>query len=1198
MNSTFKRNLQIGFGLSLFLLVVSSVASYFSIQNLLASSKEVNHTHTVIQELDQVLSIIKDAETGQRGYLLTGDDDFLATYLGSEEKAKQSLLSVKTLTSDNLVQQKKCDQLQVYVLRRFDILKKSINKKKTNIIVTTQDLLEGNSHMIKTRLLISNMKSIEEDLLSKRVAIMNKFSGYTPFLIVFAALLSIIITILFYLRVTSVFSEKTNLMLGLQTKDQDTQNKINIIKSLAEQIALGDYTLRINPVEKDDLGYLALSLDKMAASLEQSFKLLTDKEWMQTGLAKLNETLVSEKDVRDLSTSIIEFIATYTNAQVGAFYLVDDAKNLNFQSGYSFSNVANRKVIKRGEGILGQCALSGKQIVLNEIDADSITISYASGEIKPNSILVEPIFHNHKIKGVMELATTGSFTENDLGFISAATHTIGIAINTSEIRKVQQELLEETQAQSEELQTQHSELETLNVELGLQTQKIQASEEELRVQQEELLQSNQELEERSGLLEEKNQLILERNHDIQDKAKQLELSTKYKSEFLANMSHELRTPLNSILLLSRLMTENVKLDKEQIEYAEVIQTAGRSLLTLIDEILDLSQIESGKMDLDFAEVPVAKIASSMKALFGPVYWEKKLDLQIIVEPGTPSSIETDKLRLEQILKNLLSNALKFTSAGYVQLKISQSQTDRSSIVFSVKDSGMGIPPDKQDLIFEAFKQADGSTRRKFGGTGLGLSISKELARLLGGEIKLISIPGEGSEFIVTLSLVKPSTVLQSAPILVANKFIQPQPEIIYPTQKTERYISETIPQDIEDDRNTVQPDDKTILIIEDDTAFAKALLQYSRQQGYKGIVVVRGDQALAIAIQYNPRAILLDIQLPVKDGWEIMEELKSNSQTRHIPVHIMSSMQVKKRSLQKGAVDFIDKPVALAQMNVMFEKLEEVLSRHPKKVLIVEENPKHAKALNYFLANFNIHSEISENVPHVINLLHQKEVDCVILDMGTDDQKAYETLEEVKKSPGLENLPIIIFTGKSLSKTEEGRIKRYADSIVIKTAHSYKRILDEVGLFLHVVQENAAGEDSVKKNTKTGALSEILQNKTVLIADDDVRNIFSMTKALELHNMNVISAIDGVEALKKLEQNPQVNIILMDMMMPELDGYDTIVRIKNNPQHKNLPILAITAKAMKGDREKCIQAGASDYISKPVDIDQLTSLLRVWLYDK
>ncbi|HMF73746.1 MAG TPA: response regulator, partial [Flavitalea sp.] len=722
-------------------------------------------------------------------------------------------------------------------------------------------------------------------------------------------------------------------------------------------------------------------------------------------------------------------------------------------------------------------------------------------------------------------------------------------------------------------------------------------------QQEELLQANQELEERSRLLEERNELIVERNLEIQQTAEELAISTKYKSEFLANMSHELRTPLNSILLLSRLMSENTEdnLTADQVEYAKVIQSSGNGLLSLIDEILDLSKIESGKMELEYQHVPLQEIIYDLKAIFVPIAIEKNLDFDVITDSSLPEKLETDKLRLEQILKNFISNALKFTQKGYVKLIVGKPEDKQGYLQFTVKDSGIGIPLENQQLIFEAFQQADGSTRRKYGGTGLGLSISRELARLLNAEILLSSEVDAGSEFTIFVPLEKNTQAgnftdarIKQAHLLHAMK--DELPEVQKPTAET-TYISTIIPHEVPDDRENINDNDRVILIIEDDTNFAKSLLDFTRQKKYKGVVAVRGDQGVEFASRFKPVGILLDIQLPVKDGWQVMKELKSNPVTRHIPVHMMSSYEVKNKSISLGAVDFINKPVAFEQIQEIFKRIEHVLNNESKKVLIVEENSMHAKALAYYLESFSISSEIRDNVHDSIDSLKSKQVDCVILDMGIPDQKSYEMLEEVKKSPGLENVPIIIFTGKSLSKAEEFRIKQYADSIVIKTAHSYQRILDEVSLFLHVMEENYKHEAPINKYKKLGVLNEVLKNKTVLIADDDVRNIFSLTKALENFGMIVLSAIDGKEAFKQLNENPTVDIVLMDMMMPEMDGYETIRRIRENRKYKNLSIIAVTAKAMTGDREKCINAGASDYITKPVDIDQLLSLLRVWLYD-
>ena len=1189
---SFKRNLLIGYSVSLLLLLVSAIASYISIQNLLESTELVNHTNSVITSLEKVISQLKDAETGQRGYLITGKDEFEDRYKTGRTNTLRGINNIEILITDNEDQKADAIILKDLVIKRLDFLQKIMDQKKNNLPITTENMLDGNKLMTQTRMVIDRMSERENLLLEARTVTLNKFANSTPVLILVASLLAILVTVISFLRVNSDFNQRLELQKELLEKDRETSSRLEIIQSIATKISAGDYKVRVNDEGQDVLGSLGTSLNKMAESLDQSFEILSEKEWLQTGIAKLNEEMLGDKNTDKLTASILSTIIQYTNSQAGTFYLLHQ-DDLILSAGYAIDNDNVKKYLEKGQGLLGQVADSGKPVMLDGLTKDDFAISFALGKVKPHSIYVFPVLYNQKVMGVIEVSAMHDFSQSEKDFFAAVTYNAGIAINMALNREKVQELLSETQAQAEELQVQHNELENINTELEAQTQKLQASEEELKVQQEELMQANQEMEERSRLLEERNQMIAERNVEIKKKAEELEITTKYKSEFLANMSHELRTPLNSVLLLSRLLSDNNEknLTPQQIEYAEVIQSAGQGLLLLIDEILDLSKIEAGKMEMEINKVSVSEITSDLQTLFEPVAKEKNIEFNIQVNEDVPGMIDTDKMRLEQVLKNLVSNALKFTKTGSVSLHVKSAANKKGYIDFAVIDTGIGIPADKQDLIFEAFQQADGSTRRNFGGTGLGLSISRLLSKLLGGEIAVKSTPGKGSQFTVTIPVsqanIKPAPVTEKT---VVDEDVVPQ------TISTEQHVNLPIPPNIPDDREATKADDKVILIVEDDTNFAKALLDYTHSKGYKGIVAVRGDEGIELAMKHKPIGILLDIQLPVKDGWQVMEELKSNPDTRHIPVHIMSSQQVKKESIMRGAVDFINKPVALEQLNEIFRKIEMVLDKKSKKVLIIEENPKHAKALSYFLETCQVNSEISTNVNDSVDALNKKEVDCVILDMGIPAQNSYEVLEKVKSQPGFENLPVIIFTGKSLSKKEETRIKQYADSIVIKTAHSYQRILDEVSLFLHLVEEGKEPKPS-RMTDKVGNLGEVLANKKVLMVDDDVRNIFSMSKILEAHKMTVLTAIDGKDALNQMAENPDVSVVLMDIMMPEMDGYEAIREIRKNPRNRNLPIIAITAKAMTGDREKCIEAGASDYISKPIDIDQLLSLLRVWLFD-
>lgn len=1189
MKTNFRRNLLISFTISLLILIISSTASYLSINSLLESNSEVNHTQEVIYNLNEGTASLVEAQTRMRGYLISGKEEAIEGYELAKKNTDSYFTKFKKLTHDNEVQQNKLKEFDVLKNAYYDYLQLRIDEKTRGNAVHPDDLNEGIKLMHNLRELAKEMESHEQGLLKGRIAASQRYGLYSSVLIIAAAIIALLISAIFFMRILNDYKERSKLYQQLQDKDKEMAARISVISNIAGQVAQGNYEVRVNDSQSDALGSVAGSLNNMAIALDKSFTALSDNEWLQAGVATLNNVMIGEKSPEQLAKDIIGHLAIYTGSNAGALYLLE-GDELSFSAGYSYAPDKTRERVKIGEGLTGQAVVSGKLLELKALSPEDIKISFALGEAKPGHVAALPLIDGN-VMGVVELATVKQYTGRELEFMNAVANNIGIALKASQNRKRIQELLEETQAQSEELKAQHSELESINAELEAQTEKLQASEEELRVQQEELQQTNEELAERSVLLE-------ERNLEIQKKSEDLELSTRYKSEFLANMSHELRTPLNSILLLSRLLSENNEqnMTGEQIEFAKVIQSSGNGLLGLIDEILDLSKIEAGKMELEFTDVSTREISDSLKDLFSEVAKEKNIEFRVDLQHA-PVVIKTDKMRLEQILKNLISNALKFTDKGSVVLEIKKAGKNDKQVSFIVRDTGIGIPPEKQPLIFEAFQQADGSTKRKYGGTGLGLSISRELTKLLGGQISLKSAVNEGSEFTLTIPLLGAGSATADEESDLPQSGALPQKKEENKENASgadNKFISPAIPEDVPDDRESVSEKDKVILIVEDDINFAKSLLEFARQRGYKGIVSVRGDHALNLAILYKPAGILLDIQLPVKSGWEVMEELKGNPKTRHIPVHIMSSHKVKQESLLKGAINFLDKPVAFEQIPDIFKRIEQIINRESQKVLIVEDNPKHAKALAYFLETNSIKPEIQSEVQKGIDALQKSNVDCVILDMGVPGRQAYEVLENVKKNPGLENLPIIVFTGKSLSMQEELKIKKYADSIVIKTAHSYQRMLDEVSLFLHIVEEKRSGGNSGKVNL----LNNVLNGKTVLVVDDDVRNIYSLTKSLETLKMNVITAIDGKEALKALEQHPDVDVVLLDMMMPNMDGYETATRIRQNSKWKNLPVIAVTAKAMTGDREKCINAGASDYITKPVDVDQLLSLLRVWLYDR
>ncbi len=716
MKSNFQRNLIIGFGFSLFLLIFGSMASIISIRNLISSAGWVEHTNQVIRHLDEVISSLKDAETGQRGYLITGDDDFLTPYRGAEDSIARHIRMTKEMTADNPRQQRSAEELTQVVRQRLAVLNNNIDKRRRGNTLTAEDIERGKHLMDQARMIISEMKTSEQQLLAARTEKMNAFAGTTPIFVLIASILAIVITIISFIRVNSDYKQRNALQLALEKKDEDITRRIEMTQEVAARISAGDYTARITDEYDDGLGQLTVSLNRMAASLERSFTTLADREWLQTGVAELNDSMIGEYELDELAQRVLDYVVPYTNGSTGAIYIAEEGKRLRLYGRHAAEKGGVEEVLAFGEGLAGQSALSRKTIVLEDVPEKLLRMQVSGGSIQPQTFIAVPLYHERKVMGVLELASLRNFNDNEKAFLESAVQNIGTVIHILDNRKRLQELLEETQSQAEELQAQHNELENANSELEAQTEKLQASEEELRTQQEELVDVNAELEERARLLEETNRLVKDSNKEIQRKAEELAQSTKYKSEFLANMSHELRTPLNSILLLSRLMVENNErnLSQEQIEYARVIQNSGKGLLMLIDEILDLSKIEAGKMDLVYTEAGVEEVVKDMRALFEPLAREKSVTFETDIAEDVQGVFETDRQRLDQILRNLLSNALKFTNEGSVTLRAWRPTDYTNTIAFTVIDTGIGIAPDKQDVVFEAFQQEDGSTRRRFG----------------------------------------------------------------------------------------------------------------------------------------------------------------------------------------------------------------------------------------------------------------------------------------------------------------------------------------------------------------------------------------------------------------------------------------------------------------------------------------------------
>jgi len=1034
--------------------------------------------------------------------------------------------------------------------------------------------------------------------------------------------------------------------------------QVRAIADVATSVTRGDLSRQIAVEAQGELDELKNNLNQMIVNLKSTTEKNSEQDWLKTNLAKFSRMMQGQKDLEAVSKLIMSELTPLVSAHHGAFYIMEEENNtpvLKLIASYAYKerkHLGNRFYL--GEGLVGQAALEKKPILLTNVPDDYIRISSGLGEAPPRNVIVLPVLFEGEVKAVIELASFLPFSQIHQLFLDQLAETVGVVINmiaanmrTAELLEQSQSLTLELQSQSEELRKQQEELKRSNAELEAQATTLRTSEELLKDQQEELQQVNEELEEKASLLAEQNRKVESKNEEVEaarlaleEKAEQLALSSKYKSEFLANMSHELRTPLNSLLILARLLSENKdgNLTTKQVEFAQTILSSGSDLLNLINDVLDLSKVEAGKMDVNPTDVRLIDVKDFVERNFTAVAEQKGLAFRVDLNSDLPQVIFTDGGRLQQVIKNLLSNAVKFTEAGEVSLTIRRADKGRrfqnptleaatEVVAFAVADTGIGIAKDKQRLIFEAFQQADGTTSRKYGGTGLGLSISREIARLLGGEIRVESAESKGSTFTLFLPAryiprqdgpdrepidpreypsinrdwapATPSSssgsASRSSPARSprrdqrrkpAGDALQYQPE--------RRAVPQTV---IADDRDAVEEGDRTVLIVENDQNFARVLLDMARDKGYKGVVELDGEAGLKTAREVRPDAITLDIDMPGMDGFQVLDRLKRDPETRHVPVHIISGVEQKREGLKAGAIAYLAKPVSKEALDDAFGRISSFIDRVPKNLLVVEDNEAQRQSIVELIAHDDVDITAVASATEALDKLHEKHFDCMVLDLGlkTGEMTGFDLLEKVKSDEENSDLPVIIYTGKELSSEEETRIKKYAETIILKDVKSPERLLDETALFLHRVEAKLP-EQKRKMLEHLHDADSVVAGKKVLIVDDDVRNIFSLTSMLEDHGMVVRFAEDGKQALDQLKKDPNVDIVLMDVMMPEMDGYETTRAIRQMEELRTLPIIALTAKAMKGDREKTIAAGASDYITKPVDTDQLLSLLRVWLY--
>ena len=960
-------------------------------------------------------------------------------------------------------------------------------------------------------------------------------------------------------------------------------NQMRAIAEVATAVTKGDLTRSIQLEASGEVAELKDNINTMIDNLRLTTDRNTEQDWLKTNLARFTGMLQGQRDLGTVGRMLLSELAPLVSAQQGVIYQMgtEESAEMTLLSAFAGDGEdGHLRRLKIGEGLVGQCAAEKQRMLISELPPNTITIRSGLFEAVPRNVIVLPVLFEDRVKAVIELASLSTFTTSHLAFLEQLTASIGIVLNSIEATMQTEGLLKQSQQLATELQVQQKELQQTN---------------------EQLAQKAQQLAEQNVEVERKNQEIEQARRALEEKAKELALTSKYKSEFLANMSHELRTPLNSILVLGQQLSDNPdgNLTPKQVEFSRTIHGAGTDLLNLITDILDLSKIESGTVSVEAEEVYFASLLDMVERPFRHEAENRHLSFEVETDPHLTRSIVTDSKRLQQVLKNLLSNAFKFTEQGGVRLSASLARSGWSEdhpilgktasvVAFEVSDTGIGIPLDKQRIIFEAFQQADAGTSRKYGGTGLGLAISRELASLLGGEIQLRSAPGRGSTFILYL----PHTYVGPSSAAMAER---KYPSAVPPAPLSVVGVPEHPVEKIPDDRDNLQPDDAILLIVEDDPHYARVLRDLSRDKGFKVLVAMRGAEALALAREYHPTAVSLDVFLPDMLGWTLLNHLKQDPATRHIPVQMLTLDEDRSHGLARGAFAFVTKPTTPEGLETALTRIKAYTAPRRKRLLVVEDNPAEQLSIKELLGYDDIDVTVVSSGEEAIQAVNRESFDCVVLDLRLPDISGFEVLERFRDTPSLCDLPVVVFTGKELSPEEDARLHALARSVVVKGVESPERLLDETALFLHRV----VADLPVEKQRMLDRLhhsDDALVGKKVLVVDDDVRNIFALSSVLERRGMNVITAGTGREAIAKLESTPDVAIVLMDIMMPEMDGYETMHVIRQNVSLRRLPIIALTAKAMKGDREKCLEAGASEYLAKPVNTEQLLSSLRMWLH--
>jgi CheY-like chemotaxis protein/signal transduction histidine kinase/HAMP domain-containing protein len=962
-------------------------------------------------------------------------------------------------------------------------------------------------------------------------------------------------------------------------------NQVRAIAEVATAVTKGDLTRSIQVEASGEVAELKDNINTMIDNLRLTTDRNTEQDWLKTNLARFTGMLQGQRDLATVGRMLLSELAPLVNAQQGVIYQMETEESSGLELLSAFADDGqngHRQHLQVGEGLIGQCVLEKRRMLITDLPAHTVPIRSGLFQAAPRNVIVLPVLFEGQVKAVIELASLNAFTASHLAFLEQLTASIGIVLNSIAATMQTEGLLKQSQQLAAELQTQQKELQQTNEQLAQKAQ-------QLAVQNVEV--------------ERKNQEIEQARRAVEEKAAELALTSKYKSEFLANMSHELRTPLNSILILGQQLSDNPdgNLTPRQVEFARTIHGAGSDLLNLITDILDLSKIESGTVTVDAEEIFFSNLLEMVARPFRHEAENRRLTFDVHMDPHLSRSLVTDSKRLQQVLKNLLSNAFKFTEQGGVRLSVSAAAGGWSAdhpilkgaasvVAFEVSDTGIGIPFEKQRIIFEAFQQADAGTSRKYGGTGLGLAISRELAYLLGGEIQLCSTPASGSTFTLYLPQTYVGPSLSS--VMITDGGAVPTPSL---TAFPAVGVSERPVELISDDRDDLQPDDTVLLIVEDDPHYARVLSDLARDQGFKVIIAMRGADALDLARQYQPTAVSLDVFLPDMLGWTVLSHLKQDPATRHIPVQIVTLDEDRQHGLARGAFSFVTKPTTTEGLEVALSQIRAYAMPRRKRLLVVEDNAAEQLSITELLGHDDIDIAVADSGEAALAALRRQPFDCVVLDLRLPDMSGFEVLECIRDDAGVSDLPVVVFTGKELSPEEDIRLHTLARSVVVKGVESPERLLDETALFLHRVVADLPPEKQQMLD-RLHSSDDDLVGKKVLVVDDDVRNIFALSSVLERRGMAVLSAGTGREAIAMLDSTPDLAIVLMDIMMPEMDGYETMQVIRQNPLLRRLPIVALTAKAMKGDREKCLEAGASDYLAKPVNTEQLLSALRMWLH--